>query len=161
MVRGGRICAHRGRHRRRAWSPQMVARALVGSDIDQGARLLSALDEAVVPIEVAYWLLSPEWSDWWLVLGTPLYDERPTPSALRQVIIVQRSLDDTDYLMDKLGVVGMYHRWVRALRKRLPRGLTQPGYRLGPFCAEDLEVLDSYVYRMQPQADVVVNGTTP
>jgi hypothetical protein len=80
---------------------------------------------------------------------------------LRQVIVVQRSLDDTDYLMDKLGVVGMNDRWVRALKKQLTRGLPQPGYRLGPFYAEDLGVLDSYIYRMQPQADVVVNGTTP
>ena len=139
----------------------MVTRALVESDIDQGARLLSALDEAGVPIEVAYWLLSPEWSDWWLVLGTPLYEERPTPSAMHQVVVVQRSLDDTDYLMDKLGVVPMHHRWVRALRKRLPRGLPTPGYRLGSFYAEDLEVLDSYVYRLSPPTPAEANGMAP
>jgi hypothetical protein len=126
----------------------MAARALVEGDIDQGARLLNALDEAGIQIDVSYWMLSPEWGDWWLVLGTPLYDERPTPSAMHQVVLVQRSLEDTDYLMDKLGVVGLTHRWVRALRKRLSRGLPHPGYRLGSFYAEDLEVEDSYIYRM-------------
>lgn len=126
----------------------MAARALVDNDIDQGARLLNALDEAGIPIDVSYWMLSPEWGDWWLVLGTPLYDACPTPSATHQIVLVQRSLEGTDYLMDKLGVVGMTHQFVRALRKRLARGLPNPGYRLGSFYAEDLEVEDSYVYRM-------------
>jgi len=138
----------------------VAARALVESDIDQGARLLNALDEAGIPIEVSYWMLSPEWGDWWLVLGTPLYDQRPTPSAMHQVVLVQRSVEDTDYLMDKLGVVGLNDRWVRAIRKRLPHGLPHPGYRLGSFYAEDLEVEDSYVYRMLPRSADATNGST-
>ena len=128
----------------------MAARALVESDIDEGARLLNALDKTGLPIEVAYWMLSPEWSDWFLVLGTPLYDQHLTPSATQQIIDVRRSLENTDFLMGRLGVVPLYHRWVRALRKRLSRGLPHPGYRLGSFYAEDLEVEDSYVYRMLP-----------
>lgn len=137
----------------------MAARALVDSDIDQGVRLLHALDEAGIPVHVSYWMLSPEWGDWFLVLGTPLYEERPTPSAMHQVVEVQRSLPNTDYLMDKLGVVPMHHRWIRALRKRLSGGLPNPGYRLGSFYAEDLEVEDSYVYRMLPTARET-NGTS-
>lgn len=61
--------------------------------------------------------------------------------------------------MDKLGVVGLNDRWVRAIRKRLPRGLPHPGYRLGSFYAEDLEVEDSYVYRMLPNIAHKTNGT--
>ena len=137
----------------------MAARALVESDIEQGARLLSALDEAGIPIEVAYWMLSPEWGDWWLVLGTPLHDRRLTPPVSLQVVEVQRSLLETDYLMDKLGVVGMNHQFVRALRKRLQDHLPRPGYHLGPFYAEDLEVEDSYVYRLVPRSESRGNGT--
>src|SRR5436190_1564142 len=53
----------------------MVARALVEKNIEQGARLLRALDEAGIPVDVAYWMLASEWSHWWLVLGTPRGDE--------------------------------------------------------------------------------------
>ena len=136
----------------------MAARALVESDFDLGARLLSALDDAGIPIEVAYWMLSPEWGDWWLVLGTPLYDEGTTPSAMRRVVEVQRSLRDSEFLMDKLGVVGMDDRFVRALRKRLRDHLPRPGYPLGSFYAEDLEVEDSYVYRLVPRSESRSNG---
>ena len=138
----------------------MAARALVESDIEQGARLLNALDEAEIPIEVSYWMLSPEWSDWFLVLGTPLFEQRLTPPVSLQVVEVQRSIPGTDYLMDKLGVVGMNHRFVRALRRRLSRGLPHPGYRLGSFFAENLEVEDSYVYRMLPNNAHKTNGTS-
>lgn len=136
----------------------MAARALVESEIDQGARLLNALDEAEIPIEVAYWMLSPEWGDWWLVLGTSIYHKRLTPPVSLQVVEVQRSLPDTDYLMDKLGVVGMNHQFVRALRKRLRDQLPRTGYHLGPFYAEDLEVEDSYVYRLMPPSESQSNG---
>lgn len=136
----------------------MAARALVESDIDLGARMLSALDEAGISIEVAYWMLSPEWGDWWFVLGTPLYDERLTPPVSRQVVEVRRSLPDSDYIMDKLGVVGMDDRFVRALRKRLRDDLPRPGYHLGSFYAEDLEVEDSYVYRLVPRSESRGNG---
>ena len=62
--------------------------------------------------------------------------------------------------MDKLGVVGMNDRWVRAIRKRLPNGLPRPGCRLGQFYAEDMEVLDSYVYRLVPLSESAANGRT-
>jgi hypothetical protein len=139
----------------------MVARALVESDIDQGARLLRALDEAAIPIEVAYWFLSPQWSDWWLVVATPLYDERGAHEATQRILTVLRSLDDVDYLMDKIAVVRTDDRWVRALRNATRRSLPKPGYRLGSFYADDLEVLDSYVYRLLPRADDAANGTAP
>jgi hypothetical protein len=139
----------------------MAARALVKSDIDLGERLLNALDEAGIPIEVSYWMLSPEWGDWWLVLGTPIYDEQPTPSAMQQIVDVRRSLEDSDYLMGKLGVVGVDDLFVRALRKRLRDQLPRPGYHLGHFYAEDLEVEDSYAYRLVPRSESAANGNKP
>jgi hypothetical protein len=138
----------------------MVTRPLVESEIEQGARLLRALDEAGIPIDVSYWFLSPEWGDWWLVLATPLVDGSESRTSRFRIIDVLRSLDDVDYLMDKVGMVGMDHRWVRALRKTLGSNLQKPGYRLGPFYAEDMEVLDSYVYRLSPPSQAHGNGKT-
>ena len=138
----------------------MVARPLVESDIEQGARLLRALDEAGIPIDVAYWFVSPEWGDWWLVLGTPLADGTDARTSRLRIIEILRSLDNVEYLMDKLGIVGLDDRWIRALRRAIGDNLPRPGYRLGPFYAEDMEVLDSYVYRLSLPSRAQVNGAT-
>jgi hypothetical protein len=139
----------------------MAARALVDSHIEQGARLLQALDVAGIPVEAAYWMLSPEWDDWWLVLATPRGEETGTDRVSLQIIGVRRSLDDTDYLMGRLGVVGMDHRWVRAFRERLPNGVARPGTWIDGFFSRDgdLEVVDAYVYRFPPSAKRSKNGT--
>jgi hypothetical protein len=145
----------------------MVARALVEKNIEQGARLLRALDEAGIPVDVAYWMLASEWSHWWLVLGTPRGDETGPDRVSLQIIHVLRSLEDVDFLLDKLGVVGLDDRWVRAIRQRLPGGLPGAGvtfgeaYDLGGFRAPDanLSVQDSYVYRLMPSRKHAANGT--
>jgi len=140
----------------------MGARTLVGSDVDLGARLLRALDEVGIPIDVAYWMLASEWSHWWMVVATPLGLGGGANEASQQILHVLNRLDDADYLLDKLAIVGLDDYWVRALRKQLPRGLPREGYRLGDFYARDenLDVLDSYVYRLRPNPEAGTNGTT-
>jgi len=139
----------------------MVARALVEDQVHQGAQLLHLLDEAGIPIEAAYWMLASEWSDWWLVLVTPRADETGPDRVSLQIIRLSRTLEDWEYLMGNMGVVGPDHRWARAFRERLPEGPPKPGYWLGDFVTRDgnLEVLDSYVYRLLPEGKRSANGT--
>jgi hypothetical protein len=139
----------------------MVARALVEGQIRQGAQLLHLLDATGIPIEAAYWMLASEWSDWWLVLVTPRADETGPDRVSLQIIELSRTLDDWEYLMSNLGIVGPDHYWARAFRKKLPHGPPKPGYWLGDFFDRDsnLEVLDSYVYRLTPSGKQAANGT--
>jgi len=139
---------------------------LVVTGLDEGARLLNALDEAAVQIEAAFWLLTGEYSDWRLVLATPIADDRGSHEASVQVIEVLRSLDDVDYLMDKVTIVGLNDRRVRDLRNALSRGLPKSGYCLGRYYSRDMEVLDSYVYRVvlpevATKNEDKVHGTVP
>jgi hypothetical protein len=79
-----------------------------------------------------------------------------------QINKLSRTLDDYEYLMGSMGIVTPDHYWARAFRKKLPDGPPKPGYWLGDFFARDsnLEVLDSYVYRLTPSDKHVANGTT-
>jgi hypothetical protein len=139
----------------------MVARTLVDSHIDQGARLLRALDDAGVAIDVAYWMLESERSDWRLVLALPLDNDSVSQAVRLSVFEIKRTVEDTDYLMDKLSVVGSDDRRVLALKKQLPRGILKPGYWLGGFWSrdEDVYVDDSYVYRVALPTSGAKNGT--
>lgn len=138
----------------------MVARALVADQIDQGAQLLRLLDDVGIQVDAAYWMLASEWSDWWLVLVTPRADETGPDRVSLQIVELYRTLDDWEYLMGRVGVVGPEHRWARAFREKLPNGPPKPGYWLGDFFSRDgnLEVLDSYVYRLLPSRKRSANG---
>lgn len=133
----------------------MGSRILVGSEIDEGARLLQALDQAGVPVEVAFWLLTEEGSEWDLVLATSLYDSSGSREAISQILDIQRKTRDVEYLAGNLTVVGMKDRRVRALRERLPGGIPRPGYHLGKVYARDVDIADSYVYRVLSSTDEV------
>ena len=139
----------------------MASIGVVVTGIKEGARLLNALDEAALPIEAAFWLLTAEYSDWRLVLAAPVGEDGTPREMTRRILEVLRSLDDVDYLWDKVTIVGPNDRRVRDLRAALPRGLRKPGYCLGQFYSRELEILDSYVYRVasQPASSMNLDGT--
>ena len=136
----------------------MGPRTLVERNIEEGARLLCALDLAGVPIDAAFWLLSSEWSDWRLVLATPLYKERGSNEAYRQILDVQRNTDGTDTLYGCMAITRTDDRRVRAMQSSLRNGLPWPGFRLDGAYAEDVEIIDSHIYRLNPRTDSVTNG---
>jgi hypothetical protein len=129
----------------------MGPRTLVERNIDEGARLLSALDSADVPVDAVFWLLSSEWSDWRLVVATPLYKDGGSDEAYRQILGVHRDTDDTDTLYGCIAVARPDDRRVRAIRSLLRNGLPWPGFRLDGAYAEDVEIIDSYIYRLNPR----------
>lgn len=133
----------------------MGSRLLVGSEIDEGTRLLQALDRAGVPIEVAFWLLTEESSEWHLVLATSLVEESSSREAYRRILDVQRTTEDVEYISGNLTIVGMNDRRVQALREALPTGIPRPGYHLGRVYARDVDIDDSYVYRVLPSIENV------
>jgi len=50
--------------------------ALVEIDIDGGERLINALEESGLHIQVAMWLYFPEPEEWRLVFATPMVDRK-------------------------------------------------------------------------------------
>lgn len=139
----------------------MGPRTLVERNVDEGARLLRALDSAGVPVDAAFWLLSSEWSDWRLVVATPLYEERGSDEAYRQILGVHRDTDDTDTLYGCISIARLDDRRVRAIRSLLRRGLPWTGFRLDGAYAEDVEIIDSYIYRLDPRTGDANSGAGP
>jgi hypothetical protein len=107
-------------------------------------------------------MLASEWSSWWLVLVTPRAHETGPDRVSLQIIRLSRTLQDFEYLMGNMAIVTPDHYWARAFRKKLPDGPPKPGYWLGDFFDRDsnLEVLDSYIYRLSPSGKHSTNGTT-
>lgn len=55
-------------------------------ELQEGERLLEAFDKAGVHIHTALWLYTKELKSWYLILGTPLYDDKG-PAATYQTLL--------------------------------------------------------------------------
>lgn len=64
--------------------------ALVGIDLEAGEQLIDLLEAHEFPISAAYWLFTPEWDEWRLVLASPIVDSLGSRNAYRRISDVLR-----------------------------------------------------------------------
>jgi hypothetical protein len=98
---------------------------LVTHDIQAGAALLTALDEAHVPVPLAFWYLDPEPQEWRLYLGTPLVDKDGPRAVYTQIQNVLRGQGVPPIELDRISVVSSSSQLPELVRNALSTG---PGF---------------------------------
>jgi|HubBroStandDraft_4_1064222.scaffolds.fasta_scaffold446333_2 hypothetical protein len=127
----------------------MAKATLVNFDIELGTRILSALDAAGFPVTVALWVLTDEFEDGRLVIGTPLYDRvGPGETSLRFVTAL-RSKDPELRRVLPVRLVSNKNPLVRSLRRTFAKTSSVSGMRLGGHLIGDVWVDDAYVYKIR------------
>jgi hypothetical protein len=134
----------------------MASPTLVDRRIHDGALLLSALDQAGVPIETAFWLFSSDWDEWRLVFATLLFDETGPLEAYRRIQDVFRDTDGISFRLDKVTAVGTQDPRVRALQSLFRTWPPTFGDRLEDRFVGGREIEDAYVYRLSPPTQVAI-----
>jgi len=121
---------------------------LVGPDIETGRRILLALDDAEVKINVALWGFLSEYEDWRLILSARQLDAQGKSGAYGLVLRTLKkagfTVDDTDPIM----IVSMKDKFIRELRQTFGKAKSIDGMRLGNQLFGDRYLQDSYVYRI-------------
>jgi hypothetical protein len=64
----------------------MATAVLVDRDLEMGRRILAALAQAGIAVNVAFWAYVPQISEWQLFIATPLVDSKGQRSAYEQVL---------------------------------------------------------------------------
>jgi|SRR5579863_2683260 len=122
--------------------------ALVSVDVESGARLVKALDEAKLKVRVALWFFSPEYEDWRFVLASRRLDEASPLAAYGMVhdalTVAGITLRETPPLM----IMRVDDSFVRELRRLFGKTKDVEGMRLGGQLIGDRFVEDAYVYRI-------------
>jgi len=121
--------------------------ALVSFDIENGQRILDALDQDVKSPDVALWAVLPQYEDWRLVVASKNLDRRSTGisemnAALRKAnigwnnrpTIFLRSVDEP---------------FIRDLREVFASSNDTYGMRLGGQKFGDQYIEDAFVYRIR------------
>lgn len=122
--------------------------ALVGFEVEKGARIVQILDDAGLQIRVALWAYLSEYEEWRLVLSSPKFDQ----GGLRDAYgLLHKALDGAEFPLQQTPSVVILcatDPFIKALRKIYGKAKSVEGMRIGPQRLGDRFVDDAYAYRI-------------
>jgi len=126
----------------------MEKTALVNIEIERGAELLYILDRAGLQLNVALWVILPEYEDWRLVLTARQFDKIATRAAYK---LVHEALDTAGFGVEKtppIMIMPMSNPFIKALRRTFGKARSVDGMRFGGQMIGDRFIEDAYAYRI-------------
>jgi hypothetical protein len=139
--------------------------ALVEKDIEDGRKLIEALDQADFRVHAALWFYFSDSEEWRLMIATPLVDEQGPKETYTRVQSVLAKLFKTSRFvpihgfpqvevstgisLKDISVVSPKHNIIQALRAAIRTGPGISGIRLTRNAFNNVFIEDAYIYRMQ------------
>lgn len=125
----------------------MDSATLVGLDIEVGARVVQALDDAALRVKVALWITLAEYEESRLVLASPAFDQKSKLNAYHQVVMVLREVIPAP--RPSLLIFHMRDPLIRELRSRYGASESVEGMRFGGETIGGRFILDGFAYRIR------------
>ncbi len=124
--------------------------ALVEKNIEEGRRLLLALDSAGFRVLAALWFYVAEDEEWRFTIASPVIDEKgPRGSyAFIQETLAQLS-PPSEISLKQISLVSPSHDLVKLLRIAIRTGPGVSGIRFTRNTVNNVFIEDAYIYRMQ------------
>jgi predicted metallo-beta-lactamase superfamily hydrolase len=125
-----------------------MTQILVAPEIETGKKIVQALDDAKLKIDVAMWAVLVEYGDWRLILASrrlAAKDMREAYSTLHE------ALDKAGFTIrqtSSIMILGMKDKFIRELRREFGKTDDAEGMRLGGYTFADRHIEDAYVYRI-------------
>ena len=122
--------------------------ALVGFEVERGARILQILDDAGLQVKVALWANLGEYEDWRLVLSSRKFDEGSLQDAYG---LLHKALDGAGFPLEHTPTVVIMRTsdpFIKVLRKIFGKAKSVEGMRLGGQTLGNRFLDDAYVYRI-------------
>lgn len=131
----------------------MVKTSLVERDLNEGKKLLEALNKAKpggspFRVKAAFWLYSPESMEWRLVVATPLVDEKGRLATYVHLGKVLDSIQPIGLSTHNISVMSPRDPLVKALRAALRIAPDSEDIRLSGAVVGGTYVDDAYMYRL-------------
>lgn len=122
---------------------------LVNIELQRGAEVLAALDEAKVAVSVALFARLAEYGDWQLVLAARAFDERKITEAYGLLFSWLTAAGIGVEKTPSVLIFSMNDPFIRELRKIFGKTQSVEGMRLGGQLIGGRFVEDGYLYRVR------------
>lgn len=131
----------------------MVKTSLVEQDLNEGKKLLEALDRpkangSSFRIKAAFWLYRPESMGWRLILATPLVDEKGPLATYAHLRKILDSIQPLNLSTHNISVVSPRDPLVKAFRGALRIASDSEDVRFSGAMVGGTYVEDAYLYRL-------------
>lgn len=129
----------------------MAKTSLVEPDIDGGAKLVEALDEAGLRVEAAFWFLIPELSAWRLFIASPIVASQGRRAAYESVQNVLGRLTSAGIeapTLDEISAVSPDNEIVRLLSSAVSTGPGISTIRFTSNTVNGVFIEDAVIYRL-------------
>lgn len=126
----------------------MAPAALVNLDIDDGQKVVEALDKTGNSPSVALWAKLPDYENWRLVLASKHFDQISQPSSYSEIIDAMDKAGIPIHRQPAIFLRSMDSPMIQALRRVFASAADTYGMRLGGQQFGDKYVEDAFVYRI-------------
>ncbi len=129
----------------------MATATLVNQEIEEGKRLIDALNAAGLSVDSSLWIYSSERETWQLMLTSPLCDQKGTLHTYKEIMTVFRQVEP-ELKMDWTGLVAVSPNpeLIKALRQLQKEGdFNLSGRRMtNNLLSNRMWVDDAYIYQI-------------
>ena len=118
-------------------------------DIEEGRKLLDALDSSDLPVVAAFWYYMDGPGTYRLILATPYYDRYGPQKTYEKIEEVsQKSQITIDLRWDAVSAIGLDNELYKSLNGILATGTNVAGKRLTNSVVNGIYIEDAYLYRV-------------
>jgi len=121
--------------------------ALVGLDIETGSRVITTLENSGIRVNVALWMITPEYEDGRLVIASSMLDQNQPLRAYEKV--AEKLQGKFVHSLPQILIMRMRDPFVQTLRHIFGKTKSVEGMRLGGQTIGGRFVSDAYVYKIR------------
>jgi len=123
--------------------------ALVEKNLEDGRRLLEALDEADFQVSAAMWLYVAEDEEWRFMVASPLVDQRGTKASYAFIQdVLARLSPPSGISLKQVSVVSPKQDLIKLFRVAVRTGPDISGIRFTGNTINNVFIEDAYIYRV-------------
>ncbi|MCK4731777.1 MAG: hypothetical protein KAT65_04885 [Methanophagales archaeon] len=124
--------------------------ALVEKDVEEGKRLIEALDNAGFQVRAVLWFYLAESDEWRFVVASPLVERKGPKEAYAFVqAVLAQLLPPSGISLEEISVVSPEYDLIRLLKVAIQTGPGISGIRFTRNTINNTFIEDAYIYRMQ------------
>lgn len=127
----------------------MAPAALVNLDIEDGQKVVDALDKAGKGPSVALWAKLPDYENWRLILASDRLGQRSQSSGYTEIIDAMDKAGISVFRQPAIFLRPMDNPMIKALRGTFASASNTYGMRLGGQRFGDKYLEDAFVYRIR------------
>ena len=123
--------------------------ALVDRYVEDGRRLVEALDRHNFPVTAAFWFYMPDSDEWRLLIASPVAEEKGPKGAYEDVQSVLSELNPPlEMALSDVSAISPTHELVRLLGQAIVTGPGISGIRFTRNTVNGVFIEDAYIYRL-------------